>query len=121
MLLKAAAMATTFIQMLPAADEEDAPPENPYKGWIGKPDPSWLDSMKTSIKGLSGMFLGAAIVGLIAMFILGAVVIGFAGKSKDNKSAGVRIIANVGIALGAIVAGIPILIILIGVWLRFWQ
>lgn len=118
-----AARATSLLATLPAADPTDPTdptPSNPFDGWVGKPDPSWLSGMKTTVKGLSGMALGAAVLVGILVIAAGAVLIMLAGKSKESKSGGVRVVLNVLQGLGLILIGIPVIILLVGAAMRFW-
>lgn len=120
MLYQLAAKAATWTASIPAADPTPPPGSNPFSGWVGKPDPSWLGDMRSAVQGLSGMALGAAVVVAILVFVGGAALFIFAGKDKERKQGGVRILMNVLQGLGLILIGIPVLVLLIGAALRLW-
>lgn len=120
MLYQLAAMATTWMAGIPAADPTPPPGSNPFSDWVGKPDPSWLGDMRIAVKSLSGMALGAAIVVGILVMVGGALLVVFAGKDKHRKEGGVRVLMNVLQGLGLILIGIPVLVLLIGAALRLW-
>lgn len=109
-----AAKAATWTEVLLPAAPSPTPtpaPNGPFSGWIGKPDPSWLDGMKGGVSQLSGMMLGALVVMLLLGIILGAAVIGAAGKDKGHKEGGVRIWLNILTALAGVFIGIPVVIL----------
>jgi hypothetical protein len=54
------------------------------------------------------------------VFVGGAALFIFAGKDKERKQGGVRILMNVLQGLGLILIGIPVLVLLIGAALRLW-
>ncbi len=100
----------TAVAALPAAPD----PNNPFSGWIGKPDVAWLGPLKEPMAKITGMGLGAVIIISIIMFAVAAAMIVFAGKHQHKREGAAQFMLNIVYGLAAILIGLPLFILIIG-------
>lgn len=93
---------------------------NPFTGWFGSANISWLDPMKKQINQLSGYVIGAIILVALFMIVIGAAMISTAGKSEQRERGAVRVITNAGKGIGVVVLGVPLAVLLIGAFIAIF-